>query len=167
MGRINDFINMLQEGRLGFQMEEVMVGEHEFEAGMGPPGKHPMEFKVTWGPENITSWINPGSPDFLTQPLQGVVTVGGLCYDAPCRGTLKLAYFTERKIRYDFAFKVRGKDYRFIGEKVNILPWNLPVSHTTCFGILKEKETGKLVSRSVTYFKLKHAPSFLTSFRLA
>ena len=51
-------------------------------------------------------------------------------------------------------------------QKRNIKPWNLPVSHTTCYGELTEAKSGKLVSRSVTYFRLKTLPSFLWSFRL-
>ncbi|MFY9114764.1 MAG: hypothetical protein WAO23_05940 [Dethiobacteria bacterium] len=167
MGKIQDFKDMLNEGRIGFKMDEVMIGEHQFEPGMGPEGKFPLEFRVTWGPKNFLSWIDPRSQDFLTQPLQGVITVGGLCYDAPCEGTLKLDYFNENKIRYTFDFTVKEKDYLFIGEKINIKPWNLPVSHTTCYGTVMEKDTNVLISRSVTFFKLKTAPAFLASFRLA
>lgn len=167
MGKIQDFKDMFNEGRLGFKMDEEMIGEHQFEPGMGPEGKFPFEFRVTWGPKNFFSWIDPRSQDFLTQPLQGVITVGGLCYDVPCEGTLKLDYFNENKIRYTFDFKVKEKDYLFIGEKINIKPWNLPVSHTTCYGTVVEKDTNILISRSVTFFKLKTAPAFLASFRLA
>ena len=88
MGKIQDFKDMLNEGRIGFKMDEVMIGEHQFEPGMGPEGKFPLEFRVTWGPKNFLSWIDPRSQDFLTQPLQGVITVGGLCYDAPCELSL-------------------------------------------------------------------------------
>ncbi len=167
MGRVEDLQNMIKERRVGFQIEELMSGEHEFETGMGPEGKYPFEFKVKWGPKNISAWLNPKSEEFLTQPLWGTVTAGGLCYDAPCEGTLELAYFSERKIRYTFDFQAYAKEYHFVGEKVNILPWNLPVSHTTCFGTVTEKDTGKLVSRSVTYFKWWTAPFFIASFRLA
>ncbi len=167
MGRIADLKKMVAENRLGFSMDEVMSGSHEFEPGMGPPGRHPFEFRVTWGPRNIFHWANPLNEEFMTQPLSGTVTVGGMCYRVPCDGTLELAYFTEGKIRYTFDFSVDGKAYHFVGEKVNIRPWNLPVSHTTCFGTLVEKETGKLVSRSVTYFKLWRSASFLASLRLA
>ncbi|MBW1988117.1 MAG: hypothetical protein JRI97_01085 [Deltaproteobacteria bacterium] len=167
MGRLSDLRKMLSEGRLGFKMDEVMSGYHEFEPGMGPPGRHPFEFRVTWGPKSLVRWINPVSSDFMTQPLEGTVTAGALCFRAPCKGILELLYFTEGKIRYTFDFTVGATEYEFVGEKVHIRPWNLPVSHTTCFGIVKEKDTGKLLSRSVTFFKLWRTPSFLASARLA
>ncbi len=167
MGRIHNLVSMIKEGRLGFLMDEVMTGYHEFEPGFGEPGRKPIEFRVTWGPRNISEWINPRSDRFLHQPLEGVVSIGGLCENAPCKGTLELKYFDEHKIRYTFEFAVNGTRYRYVGEKVNIRPWNLPFSHTTCFGVLTEAETGRLVSRSVTHFRLRSAPAFLASLRLA
>ncbi|MGC8928886.1 MAG: hypothetical protein ACP5QK_13325, partial [Myxococcota bacterium] len=65
-----------------------------------------------------------------------------------------------------FEFEVNGKRYLYIGEKVNIKPWNLPVSHTTCFGTIVERETNRLISRSVVFFRYSTIPSFLLSFRL-
>ena len=167
MGRIEDFKNMLKEKRLGFKMDEIMSGEHSFEPGFGPPGRHPMKFQVTWGPKEMGRWINPASDAFLRQELSGTVSVGGLCEKAPCEGELKLDYFGEHKIRYSFEFTAKDKEYRFVGEKVNIKPWNLPVSHTTCFGRVTETKTGRLVSTSVTYFKLHTAPLFIASLRFA
>jgi len=167
MSRISDLKNMLKERRAGFLITEVMSGSHEFEPGQGPYGEYPFEFHITWGPKSLAKWINPLSGDFMTQPLKGTVTVGGLCEKAPCTGTLEIAYWTERKIRYTFEFSVNNKAYHYVGEKVNILPWNLPVSHTTCFGTLVEKKTGKLVSRSVVFFRLWRTPRFFASFRLA
>ena len=125
-----------------------------------------MEFVIDWGPHNFSSWINPQNKDFLTQPLKGHVTVEGLCERKPCTGTLELKYFTEYRIRYTFTFKAKGKTYCYVGEKVNIKPWNLPISHTTCFGRLTEKATGKLVSTSIVYFRLRTLIKFLLSFRL-
>lgn len=167
MGRIRDFKKMIQERRMGFLMDEVMSGNHEFEPGAGPAGRKKFEFKVTWGPKNLVRFANPLNGGFMTCSLNGTVTAAGLCTDAPCSGTLELAYFTEGKIRYTFDFKVDGTAYHFVGEKVNIRPWNLPVSHTTCFGTLVEKKTGKLVSKSVTFFRFHTTPWFVGSFRLA
>lgn len=158
---------MLKERRIGFLIDEVMSGEHEFEPGCGPVGKRPMEFRVTWGPKYLLPWLNPWGGSFMTQKLQGTVTIDGLCKDAPCHGTLEIKYFTEHKIRYTFDFRVREKAYHFVGEKRNIRPWNLHVSHTTCYGELREMATQKLVSRSVTYFRLRTTPDFLFSWRLA
>ncbi len=167
MGRIDDFRNMLKEKRLGFKMDEIMSGSHRFEPDFGPPGDLPMEFRVTWGPEELGKWINPLADTFFKQGLSGTVTIGGLCDRAPCEGQLQLNYFSEGKIRYEFTFEAGGASYRFVGEKVNIRPWNLPVSHTTCFGRVTEVETGRLVSTSVTFFRLRTAPKFIASMRLA
>ena len=150
----------------GFTMDEVMSGTHEFAPGAGPPGTHPFEFRVCWGTRDLPTFINPFGNAFMINDMEGTVTVGGLCEDAPCSGTLELRYFTEKKIRYTFDFKADGASYRFIGEKVNILPWNLPTSHTTCFGTLTDAE-GQLVSRSLTFFRIRTAPAFMASFRLA
>ncbi len=167
MGIVRKLVGRIRERGLGFRMDEVMSGTHRFEPGAGPPGEHPIEFRVTWGPDHITTWVNPRQEEFLRQPLEGRITVGGLCSNVPCRGTLALDYFRGNRIVYTFDFAVDGLEYRFVGEKVNIKPWNLPVSHTTCYGVLTEKETSKLVSKSVTHFRLNTALDFVLSFRLA
>ncbi|MBF0106263.1 MAG: hypothetical protein HQM16_13165 [Deltaproteobacteria bacterium] len=165
MQRIRESIKMLKEKRMGFVIDETMTGYHRFERLATPSEKKFMEFKVSWGPKNIAAWINPYSSEFMVQPLWGHVTIEGLCHQTPCKGTLELKYFDEHIIRYTFEFKVKGKEYVFIGEKVNIQVWNLPVSHTTCFGRLTEKTTGRLVSTSVTYFKFSTMIKFLSSLR--
>lgn len=167
MGLISEVIERYRNGNLGFRMDEVMTGWHVFETGFGEPGRRPMEFRATWGPDNLAEYLDPHSDGFLNQELAGTVTIDGLCADAPCKGTLELRYFGENILRYTFTFTAKKKKYRFVGEKVNIKPWNLPVSHTTCYGVLTEVRTGKLVSRSVTHFRLLTAPAFLASFRLA
>ncbi len=166
MGLIDRAMDVLEGGDLGFRIDERMTGSHEFEPGMGPPGSHPFEFVVSWGPDRLDRWLRPSEPDFMVQPMKGIVTAGGLCEAAPIEGTLALEYFESRRIRYSFRFEVDGTEYEHVGEKVNIRPWNLPVSHTTCFGVLKEVETGRLVSRSVTFFRMRSLLSFVTSFRL-
>ncbi|MEW5736298.1 MAG: hypothetical protein AB1921_15740 [Thermodesulfobacteriota bacterium] len=167
MGRLQSFLDMVQEKRIGFSMDEIMSGTHVFEPGMGPTGTLPFEFRVTWGPKHLLRWANPLSGEFMKQPLNGTVTAAGLCENARVTGTLELNYFTEGKLRYTFEFIANGKAYRFVGEKVNIRPWNLPFSHTTCFGVLVEKESGKLVSRSVTHFRMHTTPAFLLSLKFA
>jgi hypothetical protein len=162
---MGDVMQRLKDG-VGFKIDEVMSGEHQLEAAFGAPKPQPLEFRVTWGTTNLARWVMPGSAEFMTSPLEGTITAGGLCHEAPCKGTLELRYFDEHKIRYAFEFEVSGKRYGFVGEKVNIWPWNLPYSHTTCFGRLTEVETGKLVSTSVTHFRAVSAPAFLLSFRL-
>ncbi|MGC9043094.1 MAG: hypothetical protein ACP5KG_04480 [Myxococcota bacterium] len=161
-----NILQRLSQKRFGFEMREVMSGTHRFENGSGPEGELPFAFNVVWGTDNLIDWINPGSDKFLVNDLKGFVTVGGLCEDAEVVGKLELRYFSEFKIRYTFEFEVNGKRYLYIGEKVNIKPWNLPVSHTTCFGTIVEKETNRLISRSVVFFRYSTIPSFLLSFRL-
>ncbi len=167
MGLVSNLVERIRGHGLGFRMDEVMSGTHRFEPGAGPEGEHPMEFRVTWGPDHLSAWLDPRKEGFLRQPLEGRVTVGGLCSNVPCKGTLALDYFRGNRIVYSFDFTVDDTEYHFVGEKVNIKPWNLPVSHTTCYGVLTEKETGKLVSRSVTHFRLNTALDFVLSFRLA
>jgi len=149
-------------GSVGFRMEEVMSGEHEFTNS--DKGKLPMEFKVIWGAENMMDWSNPFSPNFMSNTLHGTVTVGGLCEEAPCYGQLDLRYFSEQKIIYTFKFEVDGQAYEFIGEKRNIYPWNLPYSHTCCFGELRKEGEEEVISNSITHFHWDTVPAFIGSF---
>lgn len=150
---------------MGFQIQEVMTGHHEFERGHGAPGRHFMEFRVTWGTDDLRAWADPFGDRFLVNELQGTVTVEGLCRDTPCRGTLEMRYFKDGSIRYTFEFEVDGTRYEYVGQKMHIRPWNLPWSHTTCYGRLIAKETGELVSISLTHFRMRTALRFLGSFR--
>jgi hypothetical protein len=143
-----------------------MTGTHEFEPGFGEPGQKFMEYSGSWGPKHLGEWINPLGGKFMYNDLAGKVTIEGLCENAPMVGSLELLYFTEAKIRYTFSFEVNGTEYLYIGEKVDIRPWNLHRTHTTCYGTLSEKETGRLVSRSVVYFRFRTAPKFALSLRL-
>jgi hypothetical protein len=151
----------------GFKMHEVMSGTHRFEPGEGPEGKLDFIFKVDWGPRRITSFLRKNSSDYLTNEMHGTVTVGGMAERIPLSGTLRLDYFGGHTIRYEFIFEHGGEAFRYVGEKVNIRWWNLPVSHTTCFGTVTRVGDGRLVSRSTTYFRLNTIPSFLSSFRLS
>ena len=166
MSRIADFSEMVAEKRLGFMMDEVMTGTHQFEPGFGEPGEKFMEYRVTWGPRHVSEFANPIGGKFMYNDLRGTVTIEGLCEDAPCEGSLELLYFTEGKIRYTFVFEIDGTEYLFIGEKIDLRPWNLHRTHTTCYGTLTERETGRLVSKSITYFRLRTAPAFVASVRL-
>ena len=103
----------------------------------------------------------------LQSDLEGTVSIDGLCVDEPCRGTLALRYLTDQTLRYSFEFQVASVPYRYVGEKVHIRPWNLPWSHTTCYGRLVRSDTGELVSTSVTHFRWRSIPAFLASLRLA
>ena len=170
MEQVENLVNMLANvsygalGDVGFKMEEVMSGEHEFVTGK--QGKLPMEFKVVWGAESLIDWANPFEEDFMCNSLDGTVTIGGLCKDIPCTGRLELKYFTEQKICYTFYFEVEGEAYEFVGEKRNIYPWNLPYSHTCCFGELRKVGSKKVISNSTTHFHWDTLPAFLGSFEL-
>ncbi len=151
---------------IGFRIDELMSGEHEFTPGHGPAGKRPFEFNVTWGTDNLIEWVNPSSENFMANTLEGTVTVDGLCRNAPCKGRLELRYLQDQKIRYVFDFTVDGKQYHFIGEKRQIFPWNLPWSHTTCFGELREAGKDEVISKSITHFHWDTLPDFLKSLRV-
>jgi hypothetical protein len=148
-----------------YALDEVMQGTHEFEPGTGPAGIHPFRFCVTWGTKSVRSFLAPGS-HHLTASLSGTVTAGSLCNDAPCDGTLRIDYFGRHTIRYEFEFPSDQGRCRFVGEKVNIRAWNLPVSHTTCFGTVTRVSDGRLLSRAVVHFRLRTLPAFLGSLRL-
>lgn len=153
--------------RLGFTIHETMTGTHQFH----PYGveNHFMEFTLDWGPSSFGDWLTPssGSSPVLAQACSGYISVDGLVCHAPCYGTLVLDYFGDHKLRYELHFQDNlGHQYTYCGEKVNIQPWNLLTSHTTCFGTITEDRSGYLVSRSVLRFKLRTIPAFLWSFRL-
>ncbi|MCB9688465.1 MAG: hypothetical protein H6735_25740 [Alphaproteobacteria bacterium] len=147
---------------MGFRAREIMRGYHEFAEGMGPPGRHPFTFRASWGPDRLRDWLDPRKPTFLWQELTGEVDADGLCEAAPCRGTLHLRYVPDRTIRYVFEFDDdHGRALRYEGTKENLRPWNLLVTHTTCFGTVTEVATGRLVSRGVTFFRLRDLPGLL------
>ena len=151
-------------GMVGFTMDEIMAGSHRF---TDQNDDLPMHFNITWGNENLLAYLDPFSPGFLHAEAKGIITVGGLVNKADCAGSLKLLYFTERKIRYELEFAdEQGRDYRYVGEKVNIWPWNLHKSHTTCYGTITELSSGRVISKSIIYFPLSELLTFIRSTRL-
>jgi hypothetical protein len=146
--------------KIGFSIDETMIGTHAFKSYLDEP--LPMSFKATWGTDDIIN-NSEGMTEF---DIKGTVSINGLCVDTPMEGILELKYFTDASIKYFFTFFARGVKYYYIGRKVNIKPWNIFTSHTTCFGVLVEAATYKLVSTSVTYFELSSILSFLNSFKL-
>ena len=170
-------IDLALTGKVGFQADEVMTGTHHFEdlGNYGQPKEDlTMEFRVSWGPKDMVKFIKDlftGKPAIAE--LKGVVDIGGLCQFSPVRGTLELRYFVDATLQYDFFFSSVGRDFHFIGRKTNLRLWNLHRTHTTCYGELywiggPDSIFGKgiLVSRSVTYFRLRTVPAFLASFKL-
>lgn len=168
MNRVGKLIQMVSERRIGFKMDEVMRGTHSFEPGYGPEGVYPMEFKVTWGPKHISRWLNPLSNRFMRQGMEGDITVGELCQEAPCIGNLKLDYFGDHMIEYNLQFSADGKSYLYVGEKMNVKLWEparLLETHASCYGRLFDMDGGDLVSCSITKFNWRELPEFLASFR--
>lgn len=165
MGLIDQVVGFFK-GDLNVRIDELMSGEHEFINGYGPKGKRPFSFRVSWGPKETSSFLFPGSGDFMVADLKGVVNIDGMDNNIPCSGKLEFKYIEEQKIRYTFDFKHDDKFYLFIGEKRNIYPWNLPISHTTCYGEVIEKESGTIISKSITHFHMDTLFEFLGSVRL-
>ena len=152
---------------VGFKMDEIMVGTHTFSDGSFEGRELPLNFSLTWGNENLVKFLNPRSDEFLMNSAKGFITVGGLANKADCTGTLRLMYFSERKIRYELDFRGdNGRAYRYAGEKVNIWPWNLHKTHVTCYGTITDLATEKIISGSVVYFPLREMLDFLKSTRL-
>ena len=159
-------------GRVGFHIDEQMAGTHTLVRAL--PGdlpraegeELPFAFRVRWGHPRISSFFNPISGDFLSARLEGEVDAGGLCQGAPCLGTIDLAYFSSQEIHYMFDFDAGGRRLRFQGEKRDIRPWNLPWSHTTCYGEVFEVTTGEAISTVLVRFSLATLIPFFRSFRL-
>jgi|GEM_PF-490473 len=171
MKRVKSLVTTLMEvaaNPVGFAMDETMAGTHPcVEAGQ--PGRDlPMSFTLNWGTKDLRTFLDPRSKEtFCTADAKGHVSIAGLVEGADCTGTLELRYFPEAKIRYKFSFKgKRGKKFHYVGEKINLRPWNLHRTHTTCYGTLYATRTGQEVSKSITYFRFSMLPAFLMSFRL-
>jgi len=169
MGRIQELVAMLGQGRVGFRLRETMKGTHTFLRDF-PPGKVsagtelPFAFDVSWGHDRLTSYLRPGG-EFMRATMKGTVTAGGLCLEAPLSGTLELRYLQDATIRYVFEFEAHGQVMTYQGEKRDIRPWNLHRTHTTCYGRVTQRDVGPL-SESVVHFDLGRLPGLLASFRL-
>jgi len=139
---------------IGFSINEVMSGYDNV--------LRPFVFNVTWGIMNIKDLFRKGPMKFN---LEGSVLFKG--NTVPCKGHLIIDYFDTHTITYIFSFHhpLCGK-LMYVGEKVNIKPWNLLVSHTTCFGTVTQHKDDALISRTLAFFKFRTIPKFLTSFRL-
>ncbi len=153
---------------IGFKLDELMAGSHRFTDGRDDHGaERPLMFSLTWGNSNLLQWLNPFSRQFLFNEARGVITVDGLATKADCQGTLHLLYFTERKIRYELFFTGDdGRPYRYLGEKINLWPWNLHKTHVTGYGTITDLTAGRDLSRSVVHFPFPPALALLPSFRL-
>jgi len=150
----------------GFKIDESMVGWHRLYNEGFCLTKMPFRFDITWGPENIKKFLDIQSDSFMRAPLEGYVEAPGIIDKARCFGNIKLDY-ANGKIEYDFKFKEEHDgwimQYHYHGEKTGIKPWNLPWTHTTCYGAVTS--FGRLISTGVTYFELKSIPTFIRSLR--
>jgi hypothetical protein len=155
---------------IGFTFKETMSGYHLFQVGANnlaqfgqqtSINKH-MHFTITWGPNDIFDFL---WRDKLTCPLLGTITIGDMCVNVPCTGTIALHYH-QGKIKYEINFRVNDIPYKFVGQKENIRPWNLHKSHTTLYGTICDVWTPAVLSKAVLLFKLDTLIPFLRSFRL-
>ncbi len=150
---------------IGFKIKEVMSG---YDSALKP-----FEFRVTWGMKRIKDLFKSGPMRF---DLKGTVLFNGMRF--PCEGYLLIDYFGTHTVTYvfDFGDDINAspdvpmgnwglKPFLYVGQKVNIKPWNLLTSHTTCFGTIIEQPDSTLMSRTVAFFKFRTVPKFLTSFR--
>lgn len=137
---------------IGFKITETMSGYDDW--------NKPFQFIVTWGIDDFKKLKKS-----LTFDLNGTITFRGM--NLKCRGYLRIDYFNKHEIEYVLFFKdhYNRKDYTYVGKKINIRPWNLLTSHTTCFGVITDSNL-QLKDKNTTFFKLKTIPKFLSSFRL-
>lgn len=169
---IDNVVNWVSS--VGFKMHEVMTGFHCFEPEFAErynlsTEERFMEFVIDWGPDNLANWLNPTNSGFMKHPLQGKMTIAGLCFEAPCQGMMKLNYFSDQTLCYDISFETRGNNFLYLGTKRDVKlwkPWKLHKTHLECYGFLIDQDCGKVISTSTTYFDLKEIPAFVNSLRL-
>ena len=151
----------------GFSINETMSGKHKFYKPSSNiiDVEQDIKFNIFWGNDSIKNFFDSKHPKYMEARLTGTIDVKGLCENSPCKGKLILDYFNRHTIRYDFDFYNNNLNYKFIGEKINIRPWNILTSHTTCFGVIIDSN-GSLISVCKMFFDLKTIPEFIYSFRL-
>ena len=97
--------------------------------------------------------------------LEGLMTVGGICRDAPATGSLEVRLFTDRTLVYQLVFAGSdGATYRYKGQK-DVTPLNLLKSMTTLRGTLFREE--EPLGEAELTFSLRDIPEFMRSFDLA
>lgn len=93
--------------------------------------------------------------------LEGTITVGNICRDAPATGTLEVRLLSDRQLVYTLRFDVDGDTYQYIGKK-EVSALNLLASMTTLRGELL-RETNVIGTAELS-FSLRDIPEFLRSF---
>ena len=159
---IHQFLDRL---RIGF--DETMSGTHRMLEGDQADTDLPFSFHIDCQSAGLSSYFNFFDPDFLTHEIQGTVHAAGLAEVAELRGELKLRYIREQKIHYTFEFDGdNGQRFRFAGEKREIYPWNIWVSHFRLYGAVTEADTGKPVSTVYATFAFEDLPRYARGFHI-
>jgi len=140
----------------GFRISETMSGWYEDPID---GRREKFEFELEWGTDDISGLVGRGFPMMLVV-YDGHVKAEGLYRGPIDRGSFMIDY-PRNTIEYYFEF---GK-YNYEGMKLDIKLWNLPFSHTTCFGTICNDEC-ELVSATLTKFKFRTLPKMLSTLRL-
>ncbi|MCK9596160.1 hypothetical protein M0R19_03180 [Candidatus Pacearchaeota archaeon] len=152
-----------------FEAKEILRGFGYFKGiHTKEPIKVPIKLNLTWN-SDLLSFINPIHIGFLRAYVDGTIQIDD--EEFTLFGTLTLKYFEDNSIEYhlfieNFIKKSSTKDSEcltFIGKKINIKPWNLLFSHTTCFGTLLQNN--ELIADCYLFFNLKDLFPFLKSFK--
>lgn len=165
--KLQDFSQMLEGmayasiGELGFRLDEKMSGSYQW--ADKPDQSLDMTVHLNWGADSLLTWLNPMKEDFMTNYLEGTVSIEGLCESVACYGKLELLYFKEQKVRYSFDFEVDEQVYTFIGEKQDIYPWNLAWLNTPCEGEIRLLGDLEVVANATINFQFKDLPKLLKS----
>ena len=116
--------------------------------------QEPIVFTVTATAEKAKAFITGG-----------LMTVGGICRDAPATGSLEVRLLTDRTLVYQLVFAGDdGSTYCYKGQK-DVTPINLLKSMTTLRGTLFREEES--VGAAELTFSLRDIPEFMRSFELA
>ncbi|MBI3184557.1 MAG: GMC family oxidoreductase [Myxococcales bacterium] len=142
-----------------FFFREQMAGTHE-RAGQR---ELPFHFDVSVNCLEVSRPLEE-----IVGQCQGKLTMAGVAEDAPAEGTLELAPFSKRVVRYALRFPgLDGRRYRFEGQKQ--IRWLRPLtSWTTLDGEVFEEGSGASVGKVKARFDLRRQLGpLLGSFRLA
>jgi len=160
----------------GFKISETMSGTHAFVGDYENCKINlPLYFKIDWSYKNTLECLKRlVTMKPVTFEVKGRFFAEGLCDEIDCVGGMHLDYFGNHTISYCLemrnpsysrvsSFEKINEHYFFIGDKINIKPWNLLTSHTTCYGIITNGK-GELISKCKVFFKLRTLPAMLASF---
>ena len=134
--------------QIGFGFHENMSGTY---TRLGVGGKDPQgSFKFS-GQVKAASALRHLRDNMAT--LDGTLDMEGFAEDVPIKGTVEIAPFTKRIIRYEFSFLGDdGKPYRFAGQK-DIRFSALRSTFTTLVGAVLDA-SGQEVARATAKFDL-------------